>query len=189
MYMAKRYEPKDLDVIFKELAGESARATITVSGSLLEHTLEGAIRTALRDPANANEEGMLFSEMGLIGTFYEKVWLAYFLHIIGPATRRDMDLIRSIRNEVAHDMNPVSFDTDSIKSRCLELRFVDAYPHAPRGSYASIRDKFLATTHLMTACLHLYTADRLFQKAKDTKERRKFTGQKSVKWMLTLLAQ
>src|SRR5271156_5953175 len=105
----RRFEPKDYDAVFAELDGENDRAAIAVGGSILEHALEQAILSRLREPQDNDESAKLFSDVGIFGTFYEKIWAAYFLKIIGPVTRRDIDLVRHIRNVAAHDMNPVSF--------------------------------------------------------------------------------
>jgi DNA-binding MltR family transcriptional regulator len=121
--MAKRYEPGDMDAIFTELDGDSDRAAISVGGSLLEHAIETCVRAQLRDAETKPEREALVSDAGIIGSFYRKIWLAYFLKIIGPKTRQDFDLIRSIRNEVSHNMNPVSFDMPAIASRCQQLNF------------------------------------------------------------------
>jgi hypothetical protein len=119
--MAGRYELKDFDGILEELDHESHRAAIMVGGSLVEHALEKMIRSKLRKPENSQQKEALFNDTGIFGSFHQKIWAAYFLKWIGPLTRRDLDLIRSIRNIVAHDMNPVSFDTPEIANRCSEL--------------------------------------------------------------------
>src|SRR6266481_4800084 len=79
------------------------------------------IRSKLREPESSQQEEALFSDTGIFGSFRQKIWTAYFLKWIGPLTRRDLDLVRSIRNIVAHNMNPVSFDTPEIANRCSEL--------------------------------------------------------------------
>jgi|SRR5208282_4535815 len=169
--MPKRYQPGDFGPISEELKGESARSAIAVAGSLLERALEDLIQTRFEEPKNKTEEGILFSEMGVIGSFNEKIWVAYFLGLIGPDTRRDMDLIRSVRNEAAHDMNPISFDTDTIKSRCLELRFAEA-------KYDSARDRFLVNVHLIIAAIHLKCAEHEMRKAKTKVRPRGYRGMK-----------
>src|SRR5262249_50310703 len=119
--MPKRRELKDLEGVCAELEHESHRAAIIVGGSLVEYCLEKYLRTKLRVPRNSEEEGILFAETGLFGTFSQKIWAAYFMNLIGQITKRDLDLIRLVRNEVAHNVNPVSFNTPEIASRCKEL--------------------------------------------------------------------
>jgi hypothetical protein len=117
-----RYQPKDLTPIFEGLEKADDRAIIAISGSMVEHALETAISCRLREPSTKEERDVFFHDGGIIRTFSEKIWIAFFLKIIGPSTRRDIDLIRLIRNQAAHDMNPLSFSgTPQIKSRCLLL--------------------------------------------------------------------
>jgi hypothetical protein len=153
-----RYEPKDMDGIIRELSGQNDRAAISVGGSILEYALELAIESRLRVVQDANERGVLFSDNGIIGTFYEKIWMAYFLNLIGPAARRDIDLIRRIRNEVSHNMNPVSFDLAAISSRCAELEF--AKQSIPGQQIPpDARGKFIFTVHFFVSALMLRACD------------------------------
>ena len=94
--MAVSYEPKDLERIFAEMRGENDRAVIAVGAAMVEYALEQVIRSRLREPRNKTEEGTLFSGKGILNTFAEKIQAAYFLRIIGPNVRRDLDLIREI---------------------------------------------------------------------------------------------
>jgi hypothetical protein len=120
--MAKRYEPKDGGQIQKELDGESDRAAILVGAAMVDHALERCIRSRLRPPTTKTEERMLFAESGIFGTYSKKILATYFLRLIGEVTKRDLMLIGEMRNQTAHDMNPVSFDnTSEISIRCREL--------------------------------------------------------------------
>jgi hypothetical protein len=154
--MPKRYAPKDIEPIFKELQGESDRAIITVGGSLVEYALEQCIRSRLRLPKEKTEDDVLFTDAGIIGSFYEKTWVSFFLKIIGPETRNNIDLVRKIRNEAAHNMNPVSFSgTPEIMSRCASLAIsneMGAMPAAPK-------DRFILATQFYSANLLLRSGD------------------------------
>jgi hypothetical protein len=118
----QKYEPRDYMEVLKEALGQNDRAAITVGSSLVDYALEAYLASQLREPTTDKEENQLFTETGILGSFSKKIIGAYFMHLIGPITRRNLDLIRAIRNQVAHDMNPVSFrDTPPIKSRCLQI--------------------------------------------------------------------
>src|SRR5262249_57189938 len=101
---------------------------------MVEYAIELAISCRLPEPRDNKEETALFSDNGIVGIFSKKIWAAYFLKVIGPEARRDIDLIRNIRNQAAHDMNPISFDsTPEIAARCQELQFsVDALMNGKR---------------------------------------------------------
>lgn len=123
-----RYIPKNVEAAFAELDGQSDRAVILVAGSLLDHALAEAIMSRLRKPQTDAEWKPLFDDGGPASTFSQKITLAYFLRIIGPVTRRDIDLIRKIRNAAAHDMNPVSFEgSEEISNRVRQLVRTEEY--------------------------------------------------------------
>jgi hypothetical protein len=115
--MPSRYEPKDLLPILREMEEQSDRAAITVAASLVGYGLERCLRANLRKPETAREKDILSSDFGILGSFGEQIWLAYFIKIIGPHTRHDLNMIQLIRNICAHDMNPISFDDDGISAR------------------------------------------------------------------------
>ncbi len=151
--MPKRYTPKDFQWIFNEINQAPDRSAIVVSGAWLESALEAAIEFRLRETENNREKGILFSgEGGLFSTFYAKIWAAYFLKIIGPKARDQIDIIRRIRNVCSHDMNPVSFQNNAeIKSRCMELTMGTlGAPPSPDQ-----RQRFLDTSSFFTANLYM----------------------------------
>ena len=115
-------EREDLDRIFAQLEDENDRAAIIVSGVLLETGLETMLSLHLRDPASKTEATYLFGDNGIATSFSQKIWLAYFMKLIGPSTKRDLDLIRLIRNEAAHRLAPVSFSSSAIGNRCREIQ-------------------------------------------------------------------
>jgi hypothetical protein len=116
-----RYKPQDFQLIIDEALGQNDRAAITVGSSLVEYAIEEYIRSRLRT-TNAEERKRVFSPGGLFDGFSKKIAGAYFLNLIGPVTRANLDIIRAVRNQVAHDMNPVSFDsTLAIHDQCMAI--------------------------------------------------------------------
>jgi len=156
--MAKQYEAADIQQAFDQLADENDRAVILVGSALLEDALEQVILSRLREPQKT-ERHMLFSERGILKTFAEKTIAAYFLKIIGPVTRRDIDLVREIRNRAAHNMTPVSFDgTPEIASRCCKLNIAkDSIPG--KATPPDMRGMFTLAVRFLTANLYLRSGD------------------------------
>lgn len=105
-----------------EIDGSSPRAAILVGASVLEHYLTELLQAHLRQPENAKEKLYRPGEGQILTDFSDKIWMAYYLKMIGPQTRREIDSIREMRNKCAHDMNPLSFDTPGIFDRCKLLR-------------------------------------------------------------------
>jgi DNA-binding MltR family transcriptional regulator len=150
-----RYIPKDYDAVFAELEDASDRAVILVAASLLDHALAETIMTRLREPPTNEGWEELFKDGGPLHTFSQKIMIAYFLKIVGPLARRDLDLIRKIRNAAAHDMNPVSFDgSDQIANRTRELQMGN-----DNTRKLDLRTQFLVATKFYVANLMLRAGD------------------------------
>ena len=142
-----------------ELNSASDRAVISVGGAYVEYALEEAILSRVRVPETETELKMFFHDKGIIGTFFEKIWIAYFLKVIGPQTRHDLELIRRIRNVAAHDMNPIAFQTtEEIANRCRELKFpTESVPG--KAEPQDLRGMFIVTVQFFTANLLLRSGD------------------------------
>lgn len=166
--MAPTTAPMDLAEAFAELQGTSDRATILVATSLVEYALEQAIASRLRKPVDDNEKAKLFSSRdGMLGSLFEKIWAAYFLKIIGPEARRNLDIIRRVRNYAAHNPNKADFKrTSEIASRCRELRFPVDKEEMPIPA----RDRFLFVSGFMAGILLLRSTDHIAEIADSSKE-------------------
>jgi hypothetical protein len=149
--MSKRHKPIDNTKIFKEMKGRNDRAVILVAAALLENDLEECIASRFREPKTDPEKNALFGDRGILHTFSEKIWAAYFLKLIGPVTRHNLDMIRLIRNEAAHNMNPISFRrTPAIANRCRELQTLPK-----EMDFLTMRTRFMFFAHTLSGALRL----------------------------------
>ena len=57
-------------------------------------------------------------------------WL-YSVGHIGRETRHDLEMIRLVRNETAHNPNPVAFSVAAIKTRCLSIKISESLVKGP----------------------------------------------------------
>lgn len=153
--MAPVKTPTNLREALDELKEASDRAAILVGATLVEFALERVIAIRLRAPADDKEKAKLFSRDGIFETFSEKIWAAYYLKIIGPVTRQNLDLIRRIRNYAAHNPNAANFQaTSEIASRCREFQLPDAY-----NRVSSEKVKFTLTVCSLATDLMTRSAD------------------------------
>jgi hypothetical protein len=82
----------------------------------VENILQTAIETRIK--INDGEYNSLFGFDSPIGTFENKIRIAYALEIIGKGTRDNIIYIKAIRNAFAHTQKPVTFETKEIKDVC-----------------------------------------------------------------------
>lgn len=101
------------------LNSETDRGCALMVASFLDHKLGKLLEAMFVDDSKVVSE--LFSHSGTLGTFSSRIDTAYALGLIGPNTRRDINLIRKIRNEFGHSHYTLKFTDDRIRSRCKEL--------------------------------------------------------------------
>jgi DNA-binding MltR family transcriptional regulator len=101
------------------LTPESDRGCALHAASYLDGELETLLRARLVDDAKTVQE--FFRPDGPLGSFSARIDMAYLLGLIGPAARRDLHLIRKIRNDFGHNPSPINFSDPAIASRCREL--------------------------------------------------------------------
>ena len=114
-----------LDLSFVNiLRGESDRGCALVAAAELDNSLAKAIKTRFVGREVVKDE--MLKQSGVVGAFSARIDLAYLLGIISENEHRDLHLIRKIRNDFGHVAVALSFETQSIRSRCEELRTVPA---------------------------------------------------------------
>jgi hypothetical protein len=117
---------------------ESDRACAVLGAALLDARLESLYDRRLRD---SKQE--LLSSNGPLGTFSARIRLARALVWISEDVRYDLDQVRSIRNEFAHNFDhELSFSTQSIADKCRTLRvaqvLIDANEHAASTPHSNL---------------------------------------------------
>lgn len=101
------------------LLDETDRGCALMVASFLDFKLEQLLIARLVDDSKMVSE--LLAHSGPLGTFSSRIDMAFALGLIGANVRRDLNLIRKIRNEFGHSHRPLMFSDDAISSRCNEL--------------------------------------------------------------------
>lgn len=92
---------------------DSNRAVAVVWPAIVENRLTDALRACMRkDERSANE---LFRPDGALGTFGQKVRLAYMLGLYERDLKDDLIFLTKIRNAFAHRVDIVSFETSPVR--------------------------------------------------------------------------
>lgn len=96
--------------VLAELRDESDRGAVILAATSIEDMLEFSIglrMTPLETDATARAE--VFGARGTLSSYANKTLIAYALGIIDKSTKKEIDLIREIRNACAHSRLPISF--------------------------------------------------------------------------------
>lgn len=99
---------------------ESDRGCALMAASFIDIRIKQLIEKQFIKDKCTNE---LLASSGPIGTFSNRINIAFSLALIPAGMRRDLHILRKIRNDFAHDSSPISFETHHIKSRCFELKY------------------------------------------------------------------
>jgi hypothetical protein len=150
------------DAIERELyASGSDRASVVMFGSYVETILERLLTKAVRDDLNSEDRKQLFEYEGAAGTFSAKIIVAYAFKLIGPMMRSDLTLIRLLRNEFAHSLMPIGFDTPEVHDVCKQFKIIDLPDSWINDEYlirvagldrAAARDRNHPKTRFFTTC-------------------------------------
>lgn len=104
----------------RALYEESDRGCVLMGAAFLESELGEVLRSHFVDDPQAAID--FLGRQGAGSSFSARVELCYLLGLIGPAARRDLNLIRKIRNAFAHDPFRVSFTDQAVAARSAQLK-------------------------------------------------------------------
>lgn len=110
--------------VLKELHEGSDRAAAVVGGALIEEILSRMLRDFLRGDKKELDE--MFGISSPLGTFSAKIKAGYFLGRYDSVIRKDLDYVRKIRNEFAHELS-ATFEAQKVRSLCFNLELVERY--------------------------------------------------------------
>ena len=133
----------------RALSEESDRGCALFAAAYLDAALENLFRSSVLEGKKIDEE--LFEGSSPLATFSGRIKLAYYLGLISAEFRADLETVRKIRNDFAHDATLLSFETQSIADRCRNLGFSYQEPTArPRAHFTAAASGLVATIHGLT---------------------------------------
>ena len=103
------------------LTSESDRGCALFAAAYLDISLSDLLYVSLVENKNVDKD--LFEGTAPLSNFSSRIKLAYYLGLISLNCRRDLDIVRGIRNDFAHKPEIISFKTQSIHDRCKNLSF------------------------------------------------------------------
>ena len=175
--MAKNINSKYLEYITPDedqkefvslLNGESDRGLVLVGSSHLDGVLKDILKIYLREPRTTNDT--LFSHQGALGSFSNRIEMAYRLGLIDRDFAYVLDRVRKSRNDMAHYIENFSLNAsphvDYVQDAIAVMKgsqFFEAIIEAYRTQTTELR-KALETSGL--------PVEDLIEKAK--KERQDF---------------
>jgi DNA-binding MltR family transcriptional regulator len=147
---------------FMEFDQESDRASVILAAIMLENALTMLLKTRLA-PTGSTNDPLFDGSTAPIGTFSAKINLAYRIGLIPASFTRELDLIRRIRNDFAHNIPGAKFDSPSVMQRISEILASQGFskastpeevrkvlPEGPRGDFQMVVSWMLMSLTSMT---------------------------------------
>lgn len=103
-----------------EVTHESDRASIILNAAVIEDMLVHRLQF-LMTGINSDERDRIFNFEGPCGSFSNRIRMAQALGIIDRATRKQIEIIKEMRNVAAHSHAPVNFSTPQIREAAAAL--------------------------------------------------------------------
>jgi len=124
--------PEDLKYFSEFLAeyqGETDRGAALVGAAQLAQQLVDLLKRHFLDAKETAE--LLEGASAPLGTFSSRILAAFCLGLISDQELRELQLIRKIRNEFAHQTHGLAFEDQKVASLCANLsdRMPDAVEH------------------------------------------------------------
>src|SRR5690348_9432004 len=117
MTWVEQFKQEDFEQFYNEFQGESDRACAILGAVILDEQLRALLEAFCIDDSGAVAK-LFKGPAAPLATFSSRTSAAYALGLVPRSERRDLDLIRHIRNAFAHQLHGLSFESDEIKSRC-----------------------------------------------------------------------
>ena len=147
--MTKQYLDEKIEDVAEfrfSLDRETDRGCALLAVSYLEEELKFLLKKCLVERADVDKS--IFSYNGPLGTFSSKIEMAFFLGKISNEVKKELHLLRKIRNEFGHSPKPIDFNFQAIKDRCNALNgsWKDN-KYKPRGHFTASACSILAIFH------------------------------------------
>jgi DNA-binding MltR family transcriptional regulator len=137
--------------LIKLLKHESDRGVALIGANFLHAALTSLLRAHFVVASKSIEN--FFDKMRPLSSFAACIEVAYCVGLISQEIRNDLDVIRDICNDFAHELGNFSFETLTVIDRCKNLHQFNLIPVLANRARASARDRFTSTVVTLWARL------------------------------------
>jgi DNA-binding MltR family transcriptional regulator len=105
-----------------EFQVESDRAAAILGVSYLDTVMENLLKKFFIQNNSFIDKQIFGDSYSVIDSFSKKINLSYALGLLKQKEFEDLNNIRKIRNDFAHELHGLNFNSEKINSRCLNLK-------------------------------------------------------------------
>jgi DNA-binding MltR family transcriptional regulator len=125
----------DVIAVRASLSEETDRGCAMMAAAYLDDQLKLLLRQIMVEDEAVIDE--LLRASGPLAAFSARINLCFALGLLPPMARRDLHLIRKIRNDFGHTAKPQTFEDAAISARCKELYYATANKPTARGKFTN----------------------------------------------------
>jgi hypothetical protein len=125
MWMYQSREDKSLSEAIAELDTASDRAAAIVATALVEDHLTTVLKGSLHQDEKIQLD--MFRGSGPLGSFSSKINLAFLTGLLSARACKELHTIREIRNEFAHKLGKLTFESQRLRDLAMNLTLPDWY--------------------------------------------------------------
>jgi DNA-binding MltR family transcriptional regulator len=156
--------PSSMDPFLKEIDTSDDFARIVVGVATVDVCLVAMLDKFLVDGATKDE---LLSHVGIVGSLASRAKLCYTLGLISKTIFNEVLVLAGLRNLVAHTPEKLTFRSESVKSKVLEMKWLNTWiernygpiPEITNLYNSQIQHKFSSTVALLCTELKSATAN------------------------------
>jgi hypothetical protein len=114
-------EIQDIRALYDTFTQESDRGVAVVGAAYLDESLAVLLKSFLIDDEKQVNELLGAGQFAPLGTFSARTKAAYCLGLIAKNEYEDLNSIRGVRNDFAHQRTDMSFTHTSLEQKCRQL--------------------------------------------------------------------
>jgi DNA-binding MltR family transcriptional regulator len=131
-------QPEEIAKFFEEMKSDSARGAVAAISALVEEELGIAIKSKMVS-LSKDEGEALFEYSGPLATLSARINIGYALGLYGKKAKKDLNLVREIRNAFVHAKRHIDFDAPEVVQLCRQFYSVACHKDL---QLMSARDQF-----------------------------------------------
>lgn len=112
----------------KTLWNETDRGCALMAAAYLDEELKSLLQAKLVDDRKSVTKVFAFN--GPLGSFSARIDMVFLLGLLPKSAKSDLHRLRSIRNQFAHEVEPITFEHENIAPICRALLFGVARPES-----------------------------------------------------------
>lgn len=134
------------NIVLPDAKKQPDRSLVIVMAAVIEDHLAGVIVNHLVDAKKITDN--MFGGMGPLSTFSAKIDMGFLLGLYTRDFLNALHALRKVRNEFAHNMGPITLDSDEVMQKSSPLlQIVERFHHRPKTQ--TTRETFIGSCEFL----------------------------------------